>query len=87
MKMRKYLALLLVFAFAFSLVTVKAGKTQKTTWMKVKVTKSSSTDENTTTEQSETPNPIVDRKSIVVYFSCTDNTKTIVGYSKTGILM
>ncbi len=63
-------------------VTVKAGKTQKTTWMKVKVMKSSSTDENTTTEQPETPNPIVDRRSMVVYFSCTDNTKTIAEYIK-----
>ncbi len=63
-------------------VTVKAGKTKKTTWMEVKVTESSSTDENTTTEQPETPNPIVDRKSIVVYFSCTDNTKTIAEYIK-----
>ncbi len=32
-------------------VTVKAGKTKKTTWMKVKVTKSSNTDKNTTTKQ------------------------------------
>ncbi len=63
-------------------VTVKAGKTKKTTWMKVKVTKSSGTDKNTITEQPETPNPIVDRKSIVVYFSCTDNTKTIAEYVK-----
>lgn len=36
----------------------------------------------TTTEQPETPNPVVDRKSIVVYFSCTDNTKTIAEYIK-----
>jgi len=63
-------------------VTVKAGKTKKTTWMKVKVTKSSTTDKNTTTEQPETPNPVVNRKSIVVYFSCTDNTKTIAEYIK-----
>lgn len=63
-------------------VTVKAGKAKKTTWMKVKVTKTSSTDKNTTTEQPQTPNPVVDRKSIVVYFSCTDNTKTIAEYIK-----
>ena len=63
-------------------VTVKAGKAKKTTWMKVKVTKSSNTDKNTTTKQPETPNPIVDRKSIVVYFSCTDNTKKIAEYIK-----
>ena len=63
-------------------VTVKAGKIKKTTWMKVKVTKSVSTDKNTTTEQPEAPNPVVDRKSIVVYFSCTDNTKTIAEYIK-----
>lgn len=63
-------------------VTVKAGKTKKTTWMKVKVTKPSSMDKNTSTEQPETPNPVVDRKSIVVYFSCTDNTKTIAEYIK-----
>lgn len=61
-------------------VTVKAGKTKRTTWMKVKVTKPSGTDKNTTTEQPETPNPVVERKSIVVYFSCTDNTKTIAEY-------
>lgn len=63
-------------------VTVKAGKTKKTTWTKVKVTKSSGTDKNNTTELQETPNPVADRKSIVVYFSCTDNTKTIAEYIK-----
>lgn len=63
-------------------VTVKAGKAKKTTWMKVKVTKPSGTDKNTTTEQPQTPNPVVERKSIVVYFSCTDNTKTIAEYIK-----
>lgn len=104
-------------------VTVRAGKTKKTTWMKVRVTKPSSTDKNISTEQPETPTPIPDsamqepsatespdatqvpdiselpsvtnnplpvptstpdisgnRKSVVVYFSCTDNTKTIAGY-------
>ena len=63
-------------------VTVKAGKTKKTTWMKVKITKPSSTDKKTSTEQPETPSPVVDRKSIVVYFSCTDNTKKIAEYIK-----
>lgn len=63
-------------------VTVKADKTKKTTWMKIKVTKSSGTDKNTATEQPQTPNPVVNRKSIVVYFSCTDNTKTIAEYIK-----
>ncbi|MDE6627150.1 MAG: Ig-like domain-containing protein [Lachnospiraceae bacterium] len=67
-------------------VTVKAGNgkaaIKKTTWMKVKVTKPSSTDKNTTTEQPETPNPVVEKKSIVVYFSCTDNTKTVAEYIK-----
>lgn len=63
-------------------VTVKAGKTKKTTWMRVKVKKSSGTDKNTTTEQPEKPNPIVDRKSVVIYFSCTDNTKKIAEYIK-----
>lgn len=63
-------------------VTVKAGKIKKTTWMKVKVKKSSGTDKNTTTEQPEKPNPIVDRKSVVIYFSCTDNTKKIAEYIK-----
>lgn len=63
-------------------VTVKVGKSKKTTWMKVKVTKFPSTDKNTATEKSETPNPVVNRKSIVVYFSCTDNTKTIAEYIK-----
>lgn len=70
-------------------VTVKAGKgrtaIKKTTWVKIKVTKSSDTDKNTTTsEQPETPNPVVNKKSIVVYFSCTDNTKTIAEYIKDG---
>ena len=60
-------------------VTVKAGKAKKTTWMKVKVTKPSGTDKNTTTEQPQTPN-LTGKKSIVVYFSCTDNTKTIAEY-------
>lgn len=60
-------------------VTVKAGKTKKTTWMKVRVTKPSGTDKNTTTEQPQTPNP-TGRKSIVAYFSCTDNTKNIAEY-------
>ena len=67
-------------------VTVKAGNgkaaVKKTTWMKVKVTKPSGTDKDTTTEQPETPNPVVEKKSIVVYFSCTDNTKTIAEYIK-----
>ena len=63
-------------------VTVKADKTKKTTWMKIKVTKSSGTDKNTATEQPQTPNPVVNRKSIVVYFSCTENTKTIAEYIK-----
>ncbi len=63
-------------------VTVKAGKTKKTTWMRVKVEKSSGTDKNTTTEQPKKPNPIVDRKSVVIYFSCTDNTKKIAEYIK-----
>ena len=63
-------------------VTVKSGKGKKTTWMKVKVTKSSGTDKNTTTDKPETPNPAVNKKSIVVYFSCTDNTKKIAEYIK-----
>lgn len=48
-------------------VTVKSGKVKKITWMKVKVTK-----------------PVAKKtsakKSIVIYFSCTDNTKRIAGY-------
>lgn len=79
-------------------VTVKAGKTQKTAWMKVRVTKPSDTGKNTAAEQpdvTQTPDTIgppsaagptgipdisADKKSIVVYFSCTDNTKTIAEY-------
>lgn len=67
-------------------VTVTAGKgktaVRKATWMKVRVTKSSDTDKNSATEQPGTPNPVVEKKSIVAYFSCTDNTKTIAEYIK-----
>ena len=66
-------------------VTVKSGRAKKTTWVKVKVKKTSSADNNTTeTEQPETPNPALNKKSMVVYFSCTDHTKTIAEYIKDG---
>ncbi len=84
-------------------VTVKTGKTKKTTWMKVRVTEPTETPEATQSSeptkfpdvtqspeptkspdmtQSPTPtqSPNVDKKSIVVYFSCTDNTKKIAEY-------
>lgn len=108
-------------------VTVKTGKTKKTTWMKVRVTEPTETPEATqsseptkfpdvtqspeptkspdmtqsptptqspdvtqlptptqspdvTQTQTPTKSPNVDKKSIVVYFSCTDNTKKIAEY-------
>ena len=62
-------------------VTVKAGKSQKTTWMKVRVTKSSGADKNTP-DAGQPQDPVANRKSIVVYFSCTDNTRKIAEYIK-----
>lgn len=67
-------------------VTVRAKKTgkskvtvAKTAWVKIKVINPSSDEKDDTTEPPETQNPS-DKKSIVVYFSCTDNTKTIAEY-------
>ena len=78
-------------------VTVKIGKTKRTTWIKVRVTEPTETPETTQTpEPAQTPeptkspdatqtptpteSPTVNKKSIVVYFSCTDNTKKIAEY-------
>lgn len=64
-------------------VTVKSGKKKKTTWVKIKVIKSPKKDEDAqTTQQPATPIPVSGKKSIVAYFSCTDNTKTVAEYIK-----
>lgn len=76
-------------------VIVKSGKEKKTTWVKIKVIKSSEkTQEAQPTEQPAiqptvqpterpaTPNLVSGKKSIVAYFSCTDNTKTVAEYIK-----
>lgn len=55
------------------------GFTKKKTWVKIKVTNPSSDKKEDTTEPPATQNPS-GKKSIVVYFSCTDNTKTIAEY-------
>ena len=60
-------------------VAVKTGKTEKTAWMKVRVTEPTKTPETAQTPE-PTESPTVDRKNIVVYFSCTDNTKKIAEY-------
>ncbi|MCM1500078.1 MAG: Ig-like domain-containing protein [Clostridium sp.] len=67
-------------------VTVRAKKTgkssgtvKKKTWVKIKVANPSSNKKEDTTEAPETQNPS-EKRSIVVYFSCTDNTKTIAEY-------
>lgn len=61
----------------------KAGKSsgtaKKKTWVKIKVTNPSSDTKNDTAEPPATQNPS-GKKSIVAYFSCTDNTKTIAEY-------
>lgn len=70
-------------------VTVRLRKTgkrrasvKKSTWVKIKVTNRASTDkinDISKTGPIVTQNP-VGKKSIVAYFSCTDNTKTIAEY-------
>lgn len=60
-------------------VTVKSGKKKKTTWVKIKVIKSSKKDQDA---QPAVPSPVSGKKSIVAYFSCTDNTKTVAEYIK-----
>ena len=64
----------------------KAGKSgssaKRSTWVKIKVSDRASSDKTNdtpATEPSATQNP-TGRKSIVAYFSCTDNTKTIAEY-------
>lgn len=69
-------------------VTVEAdgGKKEiKTTWMKVRITKPSNTDENTGKEPPEPSDPTADRKSIVVYFSCTENTRRVAELIQEGM--
>lgn len=68
-------------------VTLKeSGKSKapvkKSTWVKIKVRDTASSDEtndNPATETPEVPEP-AGKKSIVAYFSCTDNTRTIAEY-------
>ena len=75
-------------------VTVRLRKTgksrvwgKKSTWVKIKVLDRASSDKTKDTPATEPPeteppatqNPTV-KKSIVAYFSCTDNTKTIAEY-------
>lgn len=70
-------------------VTVRLGRTgksrasvKKSAWVKIKVTNRASSDttnDTPSTEQPSTQNP-AGKKSIVAYFSCTDNTKTIAEY-------
>ncbi len=75
-------------------VTVKGRKTgknaasaKKSAWVKIKVTNPALSDKTNDTPETQTPateppatqNP-TGKKSIVVYFSCTDNTKTIAEY-------
>lgn len=55
------------------------GTVKKKTWVKIKVTNPSSDKKDDTTEPPATQNPS-GKKSIVAYFSCTDNTKTIAEY-------
>ncbi len=73
-------------------VTVKARKkskkvsVKKTTWVKIKAVKAKTPnqkdDQNT---QEEEPNPVTRRKSIVVYFSCTDTTKKVAEYIQQSV--
>lgn len=68
-------------------VTVKAAEKRKTakmtTWVKIKVLDRTNADKDTGIKKpSETPNLVMNKKSIVVYFSCTDNTKKIAEYIK-----
>ncbi len=63
----------------------RSGTVKKKTWVKIKVENPSSDKKGDTTEPSATQNPSAiqnpsGKKSIVVYFSCTDNTKTIAEY-------
>lgn len=64
----------------------KTGKSgvsaKKSVWVKIKVTNSVSSDETNNTPATQPPatQNLVGKKSIVVYFSCTDNTKTIAEY-------
>lgn len=75
-------------------VTVRVTKTgksgvsaKKSAWVKIKVTNPASSDKTNDVSETESPateppttqNP-TEKKSIVVYFSCTDNTKTIAEY-------
>lgn len=70
-------------------VTVRLRKTgksgvsvKKSVWVKIKVTNPASSDKTNGTPVTEPPaiqNP-TGKKSIVAYFSCTDNTKTIAEY-------
>lgn len=66
-------------------VSVKSGRAKKTTWVKIKVKKSPAANNDVReTETPATPNPALNKKSMVVYFSCTDHTKTIAEYIKNG---
>lgn len=59
-------------------VTAKIGKAKKTTWVKIKVVEANNTTELPTQDMDIRG----DKKSIVIYFSCTDNTKRIAEYIK-----
>lgn len=65
-------------------VTLKeSGKSKapvkKSTWVKIKVRDPASSDETNDNPATELPEP-AGKKSIVAYFSCTDNTRTIAEY-------
>lgn len=79
------------------IVTVKSRETgraargrvpvKKSTWVKINVAKADTSNvddetNNTTTGTQDNQDPIGNKKSIVVYFSCTDNTKTVAEYIK-----
>lgn len=59
-------------------VTAKMGKAKKVTWVKIKVAKANDTAEIPTQDTDVRK----DKKSIVIYFSCTENTKRIAEYIK-----
>lgn len=70
-------------------VTVRLGKAGKSgisakrsTWVKIKVRGRASSDKAKDTPATQPPatQNLAGKKSIVAYFSCTDNTKTIAGY-------